>query len=447
MSFKPAEAIRGKAEGVAMKIRKEESGQVLVLTALTMVLMLGFVGLAVDVGMLFHARRNMQIAADAAAIAGAVDYHIYGDASRAHSAALSAAAENGIEDLSNVTVNVPPQSGPNVSSPGFVEAIVNVPHFTVFMSLFGFRTVNVSARGVAGTPGPPDACVYVLDPKAPAAMDLQGSFTINAPECGVVVNSKDSDALQFTGGAGTLKAKWVSVVGGDGGHSSDSNPAPVTGAAPVSDPLGGLMGPTLDNGGCAGGDGFPGESGSTYSTTPKTVTLTGDLTTSAPGAGKALCFTQPVTLQNVTLGPGIYVFGNGVTLSGNISAIGVTLDVANGGVTIPTGGVNFGTAGNDATGLVAPTTGETAGVALMEPPGNNSMIQIQKGNATGNISGIIYAPSAELYLQDSGGDKSGGISFYADIIVGTLFDKTATMQINGYSGGGASRLKAISLVE
>jgi len=427
-----------------MDIRKNESGQVLVLTALSMMLMLGFVGLAVDVGMLFHARRNMQVVADAAAIAGAIDYKYYGDKSRAQTAGLEAAAANGITDLSGVTVNVPPLSGPNVGSVGFVEAIVSVPNPTVFMSLFGFKTVNVGARGVAGNGGPSDACIYVLDPKASAAMELQGSFAVNAPQCGVVVNSSDSDALQFTGAAGTLVAKWVSVVGGDGGHSSDSTPAPVTGGAPVSDPLGGLMGPTLTNGGCtSSGDGFPGESGTTDTTTK---TLTG--TVVGPGPGKAFCYTQPINLNNATLGPGIYVFGNGVTLSGNITAIGVTLDVSSGGMTIPTGGVNFGTAGNPASGLVAPTSGQTNGIALMEPPGNTSMIQIQKGNATGNISGIIYAPSAELFLQDSGGDKSGGISFYADIIVGTLFDKTATMQVNSYSAANPnSPLTRVALVE
>ena len=427
-----------------MKIRKDETGQVLVLTALSMTLMLGFVGLAVDVGMLFHAKRNMQIAADAAALAGALDYKYNASPSLAVAAAQNAALANGITNLGDLTVHVPPADGPNAGSTGFVEAIVSVPNPTVFMSLFGFNSVNVGARAVAGNGGPGDACVYVLDPKASAAMELQGSFAVNAPQCGVVVNSSDPDALQFTGAAGTLVSKWVSVVGGDGGQSGDSTPAPVTGGAPISDPLGGLMGPTNNNGGCtASGDGFPGESGTTDTTT---TTLTGTVT--GPGAGNASCYTQAINLNSATLGPGIYVFENGVTLSGNITAIGVTLDVQNGGMTIPTGGVNFGTAGDKTTGLVAPTSGQTNGIALMEPPGNNSMIQIQKGNATGNITGIIYAPSAELYLQDSGGDKSGGISFYADIIVGTLFDKTATMQINSYSSGGSnSPLTKVTLVE
>ena len=57
-----------------MKIREDQSGQVLVLAALAMTALMGFMALATDVGILFRARRNRQIAADAAAVAGALDY-------------------------------------------------------------------------------------------------------------------------------------------------------------------------------------------------------------------------------------------------------------------------------------------------------------------------------------------------------------------------------------
>ena len=53
-----------------MKWLREESGQVLVMTFFSMGILLGALGLAVDVGVLLHARRNMQAAADAAAMAG-----------------------------------------------------------------------------------------------------------------------------------------------------------------------------------------------------------------------------------------------------------------------------------------------------------------------------------------------------------------------------------------
>lgn len=161
-----------------------------------------------------------------------------------------------------------------------------------------------------------------------------------------------------------------------------------------------------------------------------------------PGAGNAICFTQAVSLSGVTLGQGTYVFENGVTTNGNVTSGsgGTTLDVYSGALSI-----NTGTVFN----LVAPTSGPTNGIALMEPASNSSQITIQKGDASGSLTGIIYAPSAALYLQDSGGDVSGGISLTTDLVVNTLFDKTATLTISSYSAAYPSTtpLRAVALVE
>ena len=51
--------------------RRSESGQVAVLAAAAMVIMIGFAALVVDVGFLYATQQNMQTAADAAAVAGA----------------------------------------------------------------------------------------------------------------------------------------------------------------------------------------------------------------------------------------------------------------------------------------------------------------------------------------------------------------------------------------
>ena len=84
----------------------------------------------------------------------------------------------------------------------------------------------------------------------------------------------------------------------------------------------------------------------------------------------------------------------------------------------------------------------------MEPAKNSNQITIQKGDATGLIDGIIYAPSAKLFLQDSGGDKSGGLTLITDLIVGQLFDKTATLSIKSYSQStSGSPLTRVTLVE
>ncbi|HVC91368.1 MAG TPA: pilus assembly protein TadG-related protein, partial [Acidobacteriaceae bacterium] len=90
---------------------KDESGQATIITLLCMTCLLGFVGFAADVGTLLRAKRNMQIAADSAAIAGAAEL-TYGGMT---TAADAAAAQNGVVVGVNggtVTVNSPPTAGP-----------------------------------------------------------------------------------------------------------------------------------------------------------------------------------------------------------------------------------------------------------------------------------------------------------------------------------------------
>ncbi len=383
---------------------KDESGQATIMILLSMTALLGFVGFAADVGTLFYAKRNLQIAADAAAIAGAAELN-YGDMTTAGDAA---AAQNGVVIGANggaVYINNPPTEGEYVGLPAYVEAIVSQKEPTFFMRIFGISSQTVAARAVAYNGGSSNGCVYVLNGTAPDAMDLQGSFDVSAPKCGVIVNSNSTTALQFTGGGGTLTAGSVGVVGGDGGQTGDSTPAPVTGIAQQSDPLGSLVAPTPT--GCI---------------TPPGGTMTGTLT--------AGCYMAPtggtLTINNATLGAGTYVLEGNISLTGSVTSGsgGTTLDIVNGALTEGTGTV---------LDLVAPTSGAYNGIAIMEPAPNANLMLFDFGSSSGLIDGIIYAPDAELELHDSGGDKSGGLQLITDLIVNTLYDQTATLNITSYS--------------
>ena len=55
-----------------MRFVRDERGQSLIMTAVSLTALLGFCGLAADVGALFHAQRQLQIAADAGATAAAM---------------------------------------------------------------------------------------------------------------------------------------------------------------------------------------------------------------------------------------------------------------------------------------------------------------------------------------------------------------------------------------
>jgi len=92
---------------------RHENGQTLIYVALGMVVLLGFVALAIDVGYVYGERRRMQNAADAGALAGAHELCLGNGAGAAVATARDYATRNGAQsvvpsvDLSHFTVTVP----------------------------------------------------------------------------------------------------------------------------------------------------------------------------------------------------------------------------------------------------------------------------------------------------------------------------------------------------
>lgn len=125
---------------LAKKMVKNEDGQVLVIFALLLVVFIGFAALVIDVGMMYRTKSKMQIAADAAALAGAQDLP---SASLAISAAMNFAEANGAEK-SKTTVITPYKGDPNKIE---VESTQNVQYS--FARVLGFTDADISARAVA----------------------------------------------------------------------------------------------------------------------------------------------------------------------------------------------------------------------------------------------------------------------------------------------------------
>jgi len=107
----------------------KDRGYAVILTALVLVPMMGFVGFAVDVGAWYNRASELQRAADAAALAGVV---MQPDFSRAETAARDAAARNGFtHGEGGIEVNVS-----NAGSNRLVVEIVDTDAELYFSSLF-----------------------------------------------------------------------------------------------------------------------------------------------------------------------------------------------------------------------------------------------------------------------------------------------------------------------
>jgi putative Flp pilus-assembly TadE/G-like protein len=417
-----------------MKRMRDESGQAMILVALSLVVILGFVGFATDVGVLLHDKRNLQIAADAAAIAGAKRIRI--NTAQVTPAEYAASAQNGYTNgVNGVTVvpSYPAADGPHAGDPAYAEAIVRQTQRTFFMRLFGFTSMPVSARAVAFNGATTDtACLTALNSNAPDTIHLQGSFTVNAPGCSVIDNSNNPNALEFTGGAGRITSGGIGVVGGmTGPYSTDSTPVPVSGIQQISDPLAGVVTPPTYN-------------PASCTAAPAAAKKNGPVTWGTT-AGATTCYSGTIKVDSaVTMTAGVYVIPGTLDFSGKGSIDGTA------GVTfyIPPGGT-FGNngAGNTTLTLTAPTSGPYNGVVIYQNAANTNDIYLN-GTPVVGLTGVIYAPSAQL---DLGGNTKVGVkqTYITDFVVGKLYDfGNAELDIQNYTSiVPGSPLTTIALVE
>jgi len=417
-----------------MSFRKSESGNVLVLTAMCLTILMGFVAMAIDVGMLFHAHVQMQIAADAAAAAAALDYK-YGESTRVQSDATAAATQNGMLATGSATINDPPTSGYHKAA-GYIEAVVSEPYPTFFMKTFGFGAINVSARAVAGSSAN-GGCMWALA-KSGVDISLKGNGSLTAQNCAVYDDSSASDALQLKGN-GSISAKSIGIVGGytvNGNGSITPNP-PTTGIAPAADPIN-VTPPTASTSTCSGSSSACNPSNSsnnnktiqpgTYTSITNSgngnmtlaagnYTITGNLTNSANGsltlgAGNYTIGGNFSTSGNgaVTIGAGEYIIGGNLSLQGNgaLTGSGVTFFIASGSNTV---------VGNGNMNLSAPTSGPYSGLLYYEPLSNNNGVSLT-GNGGDNVQGIMYMPGAPVTLAGNG-NLTVSLDLIADSISST----------------------------
>jgi Flp pilus assembly protein TadG len=128
-----------------------ETGQVLVIFALAMMVMIGIAGLALDGGATFAQRRSQQTAADLAAIAAANDYLLNNNSAQASARARSVTSANDFTDGVDGT-NV----GVTLTTTNGVKVVVSVAsaHRNSFLAALGMPTwpVTTSATALAGFP-------------------------------------------------------------------------------------------------------------------------------------------------------------------------------------------------------------------------------------------------------------------------------------------------------
>lgn len=126
-----------------------ETGQAIVLVAITMVILLASVGLAIDGGNLYLTYRNVQNAVDSAALTAAFTACTDGDAITAAERSLLV---NGVDDTVGgvvVEVNRPPVRNTTYTSNDFIEVYAEVTNPSYFIQIVYPGPLRVSAEAIS----------------------------------------------------------------------------------------------------------------------------------------------------------------------------------------------------------------------------------------------------------------------------------------------------------
>jgi hypothetical protein len=401
-------------------------------------MLLGFLGLGIDMGYMRYMKRKVQMAADAAAMAGANEI---GKTDVANAAETAVSTDNSFPSVSQSTgctatpgtlatvvlVNNPPtciSTDPHNGNSSYVEVYVfrNVPTF--FAKVFT-PNVTVSARAEAGIADSPD-CMYVLAKTLTQALSLVGAGTINTPGCGIFVESSDPEALYLKETSTSITAASVNVVGGcyEGGQGksdtkcSTVTPNPNTGVAAPSptDPLASQLTPPTYTACTSVGSATTEGSNANVTLMPGNycggISITNNaIVTFSPGnyvVGKGISIVGDAT---VTFGAGTYViegggisFGNGTTSTGSGVMFFLTGSSAN-------SAFNYGpvsVVGGATVTLSAPTSGTYNGILFYQDPNAYGATPSTTSNASSFTNGANSELNGALYFPTTGLTYSGG---------------------------------------
>lgn len=427
-----------------------ERGSILTITALTAMLLLSVLGFAIDVGHMWIVRRDLQSAADAAALAAVLEARTCGSLTNCQvmqTAAEAALTENGFTATTVLTncsgsqgsgvtlvLNNPPCSistDPNLGKTNFAEAIVSQPVSTYFAALAGVRTVTVSARAEAarGVGGP---CIYALDPNGAGITIVAG--VIVKSRCPVIYESVSSNALSCILGV-FLYAPRVSISGGTSGLLCGVTSTPQTHvpAPNPRDPLAYLSAPSTANDPCGSSSSSP-YYGSSQAVN---VALAGNVVFN-PGVYCGGISLTAALLSNVKFNPGTYILRDktnilGLTSGGLNLTLNTLTNVTGNGVTFynegPQGGFSVAQPVSGGSlvslsniSLSAPTSGNYAGILFFQAHGvNSSGLFLANLASSSKLEGAIYLPDGSLNYG------VGALSSAYNILVAKYINLLATV--------------------
>ena len=419
--------------GFIRKILKDRRGNALAIACATMPLVIGAAGLATDTIEWTLWKRQLQRAADSAALAGVYDraQATNGATTNTPTAVCNDIAIN-LHTWMNL-IGTSPCTGTvgsysDIQYPAADAFVANKVQVTLrvqqplpFSSLFMSAAPVIEARATAGAVsygGTP--CMLALNTTG-TAINNSGNTTVSAPTCIFYSDSGASNSAA-AGGSSAITAKAVAGVGG----IQSSNNWNVQSYLPYSPSLPDPFAPpsttaiTPDPGDmkCAGhwttsNNGNGQGQGNVSVWVNDALTDGMDITTMRDANGnQANCFTSISVGSNRSLtipanwnGP-LYVNGGNVDLQGAFTCASCAIVLTN---TSTAANATIGTFSSNAqatNNITAPTSGTYKGIAVYQDRRASGTIDKINGGTNNVVNGVVYFPNDTLWLNGTGNSVS-----------------------------------------
>ena len=355
-----------------------ERGNVFIVAAAVMPLLLASAAFAIDTIQLSVWKRQLQRAADSSAIAGAYALSLGDDE---HTAIHRDLDKNKFPLLTQEEEIV---VGPKLGYDRTVEVTLNATRSLPFVSIFTQRPTPIVANATAALVGQGSFCMISLYEGPDAGIDVNGNADINLG-CGMKSNCTGKECVT-AGGSSSITATPIAAVGGLNGNGNNFNQPTVLQpyTAAQKDPFAHLANPTKPPAGCSG------------TLTPSTVfTAASHQCFLAAEVKPSGTLNIPAHVEQVT------IWGGDIDFKGDVNADGITFVMSG----------DNGKAGDlimnsqAALNLSSPTSGPLKGVLFYrDRRASNIEIKIN-GGAKSNVTGAMYFPTSDItYAGNSGMD-------------------------------------------
>lgn len=374
--------------------RQDNKGSVAMMTGLSIPVILGIGGLAMENSVWNAEKQRAQTAADFAAHAAAIQLSKAGpNQPLADAVAISQAGEYGYIHSQLTTTVTDDTSGVRV------DVQIRQPVKRYFSRLFDNSALEVQSEAAAVVESAGEACLVALDPNGDG-VQLGGNTDMTMNNCLVASNSEETNGFEV-GGSATLTSACAGVVGG-----SNVNESAVTfsecrklreGIAPVVDPyvgvpipstISGAFGNCVSSGGNGNGNGKGKNSGSTALTSGR---YCGGFTFSGT--------------QQIEDGAVIVIDGGEIRNQGQATLVGNNVTI------IFKNDARIFLTSQSELDLTAKTTGDYAGLIFVGDAATQSATHRFAGGSDGQLTGAVYLPTDKIELRGGANVETGCLHF------------------------------------